>query len=80
MKYHGQNRINFIMHTIPCTLPGIIIGFKPTDYEVRENGDTVTLTVRVLNGDISEERSILVRVTTAQGKCNTFKLVSREQD
>ena len=45
----------------------IIIGFDPATYEVNENGDTLTLTVRVLNGTISEERNITIRVTTAGG-------------
>ena len=70
---------------MPCTLLGIIIGFNPADYEIKENGGTVTLTVRVLNGaTLSEERNILVRVATAddtaQGECNTFELASGEQD
>ena len=45
----------------------IIIGFDPDTYEVNEADGTVTLTVKVLNGTISEERSIPVRVTTADG-------------
>ena len=43
-----------------------------------ENDSVVTLNIRMLNGAISEKRSILVRVTTAddtaQGKCNPLNL------
>ena len=50
----------------------IIIGFDPATYQVNENGGTVTLTVKVLNGTISGGRNIPIRVTTAgdsaQGK------------
>ena len=50
----------------------IIIGFDPANYNVNESDGTVTLIVSVLEGTLSEEQSIPVRVITgddsAQGK------------
>ena len=47
-----------------CFIADITIGFDPATYEVNENGGTVTLTVKVLTGTISEGRDILIRVNT----------------
>ena len=50
-----------------CNDEGIVIGFDPESYNVSEADGTVTLTVRVLEGIISEGRSIPIRVSTADG-------------
>ena len=57
----------FTLYIHHFLLTDIIIGFDPATYTVNEADGTVTLTVKVLNGTISEERTIPVRVTTADG-------------
>ena len=43
----------------------LIIGFDPDVYEVDEDAGTVRLFVEVLNGTISEERTIPITISTA---------------
>ena len=62
----------------------IIIGFDPDSYNVNETDNTVTLIVRLIEGKISEEKSIRARITTAddsaQGKLETMKLYIKFTD
>ena len=63
---------------------GIVIGFDPVSYNTSEpDGVVVTLSVRLLEGSISAERNILVRLTTAdasaQGKISVNQSVHYHQ-
>ena len=44
---------------------GIVIGFDPNNYSINEDVGTVNLTLKLLEGHISENKNILVMITTA---------------
>ena len=63
--------IYYILHNT-----AIIIGFDPDSYNVNETDSTITLTVRLIGGKVSEGKSIPIRVAladdSAQGKLETM--------